>query len=110
MAPLAQPPRSIEEEKAMTGIRKSCYVLIGTLVLTSSWAVAQNEAANAVLGQAGPSVLTLVAYGSDKAEILKGSAFALGEDVVVTAYHVVSQAFDVEGITIKGKKVKIEGL
>jgi tetratricopeptide (TPR) repeat protein len=94
----------------MTRLRNTSLLLIAVLVLVPSWTAAQTEEANAVLGQAGSSVLALVAYGADKAEILKGSALALSEDVVVTAYHVVSQAADIEGLTIKGKKVKIEGL
>ena len=94
----------------MTGSRRSFYFLAVSLILVSSMAVAQTEEANNILGQAGSSVIALVSYGSDKAEILKGSAFALGDDVIVTAYHVVSQAFDVEGLNIKGKKIKIEGL
>jgi tetratricopeptide (TPR) repeat protein len=84
--------------------------LTGLLILIAPWAAAQTEETNAILGQAGASVLALVSYGADKAEILKGSAFALGEDVVVTVYHVVSLAADVEGLNIKGKKVKFEGL
>jgi len=84
--------------------------LIGFLVLAAPWVAAQTEEANAVIGKAGSSVLALVSYGSDKAEILKGSGFAFGEDVVVTNYHVISQAFDVEGMTIKGKKAKFDGL
>jgi len=94
----------------MTRFRRAGLILLGSLVLTSSWAAAQTEEANNILGQAGPSVLALVSYGSDKAEILKGSALALSEDIVVTAYHVVSQAFDVEGLNIKGKKVKLDGI
>ncbi len=94
----------------MTGSRKASLALIGSLLLASSWAAAQTEEANAVLGSAGSGVITIVSYGSDKAEILKGSALALAEDIVITAYHVVSQAFDVEGLNIKGKKVKIDGL
>jgi tetratricopeptide (TPR) repeat protein len=94
----------------MTRSVKACLILVGMIALTSTWAVAQTEEANNILGQAGPSVLALISYGSDKAEILKGSGLALGEDVVVTAYHVVSQAYDVEGRNIKGKKVKIDGL
>jgi tetratricopeptide (TPR) repeat protein len=100
----------VEQEDSMTRFRKVCFFLIISLALASPWAVAQTEEANNILGQAGTSVLALVTYGSDKAEILKGSAFALGEDVAVTAYHVISQAFDVEGLNIKGKKVKIEGV
>ena len=94
----------------MTRFRQACFFLIGSLVLASPWAFAQTEEANNILGQAGPSVLALVSYGSDKAEIIKGSALALSEDILVTAYHVVSQAFDVEGLNIKGKKVKIDGI
>jgi len=94
----------------MTRFHKACLFLIGSLILAAPWAAAQTEEANSILGQAGPSVLALISYGSDKAEILKGSGFALGEDVVVTAYHVISQAFDVEGLNIKGKKVKLDGI
>jgi tetratricopeptide (TPR) repeat protein len=94
----------------MTGFRKASLFLIGSIVLTSSWAAAQTEEANKILGQAGSGVITVVSYGADKAELLKGSALALSEDVVVTAYHLISQAADIEGLTIKGKKVKVEGL
>jgi tetratricopeptide (TPR) repeat protein len=94
----------------MTRFRQACFFLIGSLVLASPWAFAQTEEANNILGQAGPSVLALVSYGSDKAEIIKGSALALSEDILVTAYHVVSQAADVEGLNIKGKKVKVDGI
>ena len=90
--------------------RIACVGLIGLLAIAAPWAAAQTEEANAVIGKAGSSVLALVSYGADKAEILKGSAFALGEDVVVTNYHVISQAFDVEGLNIKGKKAKFDGL
>jgi len=94
----------------MTGFRKASLILIGSIVMTSSWAAAQTEEANKILGQAGSGVIAVVSYGADKAELLKGSALALSEDVVVTAYHIVSQASDIEGMTIKGKKVKVEGL
>ncbi len=90
--------------------RHAGWALVAAVALISSWASAQTEEANNILGQAGSSVIALVSYGPDKAEILKGSALALGEDVVVTAYHVISQAFDAEGLNIKGKKVKIDGL
>jgi tetratricopeptide (TPR) repeat protein len=94
----------------MTRFRKACFCLIGLLVLSVPWAAAQTEETNAILGQAGSSVLALVTYGADKAEIMKGSGFALSEDVIVTAYHVISRANDVEGLNIKGKKVKLEGV
>ncbi|MCX6568836.1 MAG: tetratricopeptide repeat protein [Candidatus Aminicenantes bacterium] len=96
----------------MTGFRKSSLVLICSIILASSWGFSQTEEANRILGQAGGSVLTIIGYGADKAEIAnsRGSALALAEDVVVTAYHVIAQAFDVEAVNFKGKKVKIEGV
>ncbi|MBE3125819.1 MAG: tetratricopeptide repeat protein [Acidobacteria bacterium] len=96
----------------MTGFRKGTLVLICSIILASSWAFSQTEEANNILGQAGGGVLTIIGYGADKAEIAnsRGSALALAEDVVVTAYHVISQAFDVEAVNFKGKKVKIEGV
>lgn len=94
----------------MTGFRKGSLVLIISIVVASSWGFSQTEEANTILGQAGGGVLTIIGYGADKAEILKGSALALAEDIVVTAYHVIAQAFDVEAVNIKGKKVKIEGI
>ena len=94
----------------MNRTRHVGLALLAVVALVTSWAAAQTEEANNILGQAGSSVIALVSYGPDKAEILKGSALALSEDVVVTAYHVISQAFDAEGLTIKGKKIKIEGL
>jgi tetratricopeptide (TPR) repeat protein len=94
----------------MTGFRKGTLVLIGSIILASSWAFSQTEEANNILGQAGGGVLTIIGYGADKAEIIKGSALALAEDVVVTAYHVIAQAFDVEAVNFKGKKIKVEGI
>ena len=94
----------------MTRFRKGPLVLLCSIILASSWAFSQTEEANRILGQAGGGVLTIIGYGADKAEIIKGSALALAEDVVVTAYHVIAQAFDVEAVNFKGKKVKIEGV
>lgn len=94
----------------MTGFRKGTLVLICSIILASSWAFSQTEEANSILGRAGGGVLTIIGYGADKAEIIKGSALALAEDVIVTAYHVIAQAFDVEAVNFKGKKVKIEGV
>jgi len=94
----------------MTGFRKGTLVLICSIILASSWAFSQTEEANTILGQVGGGVLTIIGYGADKAEIIKGSALALTENVIVTAYHIIARAFDVEAINVKGKKVKIEGV
>jgi tetratricopeptide (TPR) repeat protein len=94
----------------MTIFRKSVLVLLSIAILAAGRLPAQTEEANRIFGQAGAGTLTIVAYGADKAEIRKGSALALAEDVVATAYHVISDAFDAEAINSKGKKVKVEGV
>src|SRR4030042_33088 len=55
-------------------------------------------------------VLSLFVYGGNKDLIAKGVGFGLAEDVVATSYHLVSQAEEVEGVNIKGKKMKLEGI
>ncbi len=96
----------------MSGFRKFSLIVFSIIALAGSWAYSQSEEANKLFGQAGGGVLAILSYGADKAEIAnsRGSALALSEDVVVTAYHVISQAAFVEGLNIKGKKVKIEGV
>jgi tetratricopeptide (TPR) repeat protein len=94
----------------MSGIRKGSLIVFSIITLAWSWGYSQTEEANKIFGQAGPSVMAIIGYGADKVEIMKGTALALSEDVVVTAYHVISPASFVEGVSFKGKKVKIEGL
>jgi tetratricopeptide (TPR) repeat protein len=55
-------------------------------------------------------ILSLFVYGANKELTAKGVGFGLAEDVVVTSYHLVSQADEVEGVNVKGKKLKIEGI
>ncbi len=80
------------------------------IMLAAALTAAQTDDANKVLTQSAPGVLTLVLYGADKAEIGKGSALALAEDVVATSYHVVARASDIEGVNSKGRKIKVEGV
>jgi len=56
------------------------------------------------------SVLSLFVYGGNKELIAKGVGLGLAEDIVATSYHLVSQAEEVEGVNVKGKKMKIEGI
>ncbi len=96
----------------MTLFRNKTLVLAALLLLGSTLAFSQTEDASKILAQASGGVLALVIYGADKAEIAnsKGSALAITEDVAATAYHVVSRAFDIEALTAKGKKIKVEGI
>lgn len=80
------------------------------LVLGGGRLAAQTEDSNRIFTLAGPGVVGLVAYGDAKQEIGRGAGFALAEDLVVTAYNLVSGAFDVKAITVKGKEIKVEGL
>lgn len=94
----------------MTTARKIIPAFLGLALLASSFGLAQTGEASKILNEAGGGVLTIVMYGEDKTEIAKGSALALAEDVVATSYHMIAKAFDAEGLTIKGKKIKIEGV
>jgi tetratricopeptide (TPR) repeat protein len=55
-------------------------------------------------------VLSLFVYGANKELAAKGVGFGLAEDVVATSYHLVSRAEEVEGVNVKGKKMKVEGI
>jgi len=94
----------------MIAFRKSSPALITILLLVSATAFGQTEDAAKILAQANSGVLSLVIYGADKTEVAKGSAMVLAEDILATAYHVISQAYDVEVVTVKGKKVKVDGI
>jgi len=55
-------------------------------------------------------VISFVTYGDNKEELTKGTGFVIGEGLMVTAYHLVSDVASAEGRNFKGKKVKIEGI
>lgn len=55
-------------------------------------------------------LLALAVYGSNKELIAKGCGFAVGQELIATAYQLVSSADTVEGTTVKGKKIKVEGM
>lgn len=55
-------------------------------------------------------IISLSFFGADGEETGYGTGFFIGEGVLVTNYHLVSQALDAVGINFKGKKIKIEGL
>jgi tetratricopeptide (TPR) repeat protein len=98
------------EEGTMTAFRKASPTLVTIFLLVSVSAFGQTEDATKILTQANGGALSLVIYGADKAEVAKGSAMALAEDILATAYHVISQAYDVDVLTIKGKKIKVDGI
>jgi len=87
-----------------------CLLVLGILLVPGIQLFSQNEEAALLLGQNRQAVLSLVAYGPNKTEIARGTAFALSQDTVVTSYHLVCQAAAVELYTFDNKKVKVDGL
>ena len=80
------------------------------LFLTGLTLSGQTEESTKILAQTGPSVISLVAYGKDKQEIARGSAFAVAESLAVTSYHLISQAANCVGFNMKKKEVDILGV
>ncbi len=70
----------------------------------------QTAEATSIFEKNKGSILTLYVYGGDKQLLGKGVGFALKEDTIATCYHLVSQAMEVEGVNVKGKKMKVEGM
>lgn len=70
----------------------------------------QSGDADSILESNQGFIISLSFFGAEDEEIGHGTGFFIGEGVLVTNYHLVSQAFDAAGINFKGKKIKIEGL
>ncbi|MFO7865516.1 MAG: tetratricopeptide repeat protein [Candidatus Aminicenantes bacterium] len=56
------------------------------------------------------SVIAFTAYDDDGEVLFKGTGFMLDDRVMVTNYHLLSQAEDAEGVDYRGKKVRIDGI
>ena len=85
-----------------------CLMLV--LGLCPAIAAGQTEEANRVFAQINPGTLALVAYDAEGKEIARGTAFALADDLLATAYHLVSKAASVKVVNIKGKEMKVDGI
>jgi len=70
----------------------------------------QTEEANKIFEQNKEGVLSLYVYGANKDLLAKGVGFSLSEDVIISSYHLVSNAGEVEASNVKGKKMKVEGI
>lgn len=96
----------------MTIIRKISLIAALALVLgaASGAVLAQTEDANKILEQASGGVVALINYGADKTGSPQATALALAPDLLATSYHSISQAYDVEALTFKQKKIKLDGI
>jgi len=87
-----------------------CICLALVLGLSPASAAAQTEEANRVFAQTSPGTLAIIALDATEKEIGRGTAFALAEDLLVTAYHLVSKAASVKAVNVKGKEMKVDGI
>lgn len=71
----------------------------------------QTEEASRILEENKKGVISLNAYGENKEEIARGTGFSIKENMLlVTTYHLISNAHSVQGSNFKRKKIKVEGI
>jgi tetratricopeptide (TPR) repeat protein len=86
--------------------------LIAIILLIFPWFLlwAQSEGEASALEKHKESVIAYMSLGKEKEILAKGTGFIIGKETMVTTYSLISQADKVEGLNVKGKKVKIEGI
>jgi hypothetical protein len=87
-----------------------CIGLALVVGLSPASVAGQTEEANRVFAQTSPGTLAIIALDATEKEIGRGTAFALAEDLLVTAYHLVSKAASVKAVNVKGKEMRIDGI
>ena len=93
--------------------KKKCSIFFGIIALifmSFSFLYSQAEEASSIFEQNKESVVSFVVLGEDKEEIARWTGFIIGKDLMLTNYHLVSQAKNAEGSDYRGKKVKIIGI
>jgi len=92
---------------------KKCGVFFGIIALifmSFSFLYSQSEEASSVFEKNKQSVVSFVVTGENKEEIARGTGFIIGKGLMLTNYHLVSQAKYAVGSDYQGKKVKISGI
>jgi len=84
-------------------------VFVAFLLITGLTLFSQTEDAARIFEQSKDGVVSFFVYGENKDLLGKGVGFGLAEDALLTSYHLVSPAAEMEGVSVKGKKGKIEG-
>jgi len=82
-----------------------CFFILCQFLLAG-----QTQEAVDILGKASAGVVTLKAWDKNKNVVGEGTGLALGENLVVVPYHLISQAVDAEVTSISGKSGKVETL
>lgn len=70
----------------------------------------QAQDSGAILEKHKSGVVFLTSFDEDKSELDSFSGFLIDENIIITTYHMLSQAKDVQGMDSRGKKVKIKGI
>jgi tetratricopeptide (TPR) repeat protein len=91
-------------------IKSRTLVILAVLAAAGVFLFSQTQESAQLFEKNKEGVLSLFVYGANKDLLAKGVGFGLAEDVVATSYHLVSQAEEVEGVSAKGKKMKVEGI
>jgi tetratricopeptide (TPR) repeat protein len=90
---------------------KARIVTFVVLILTAGlFLFSQTEEATKLFEQHKEGVLSLFIYGGNKELVAKGVGFGLSDDILVTSYHLISSAEEVECVNVKGKKSKLDGI
>jgi tetratricopeptide (TPR) repeat protein len=70
----------------------------------------QSDEVTKIFEQNRESVITFVSANENKVEIAKGTGFVVGQEILATNFHLISEAKDIVGKNFQGKKVKFEGV
>lgn len=96
----------IKKEEVIMSKRKLSLGLI-LLALCISFTFLQGAVSEQVL----ENVFSFTVLGPNKETLAKGTGFLVAKQILVTNYHLISQAVNkVEGLNYKGKKVKFDGI
>jgi len=95
--------------------KRALIVFSMLLLVIPSFLFSQNEEnleteALRIFNNYKDSVITLKSIAEDGSVIYNGTGFAVGEKIIVTNYHLISMAKDIEGTMADGKGVKIKGI
>lgn len=94
----------------MAKIAKAFAFIVLSAFIARASLFPQTAEATAIYEKGKEGILALYAYGNDKQLISKGVGFGLSQEIIATSYHLISQANEVVGVNIKGKKMKVEGI
>jgi tetratricopeptide (TPR) repeat protein len=94
----------------MTAKARVLFVLFVMSLATGISLFSQTQESADLFDKYKEGVISLYVYGDSKELIVKGVGFGLTQDVIATSYHLISQAAEVQGINVKGKKMKLDGI